>query len=141
MITQYMYGHQIILGNISVSNIESENIATGNFLSLKSASAILMEQKSGTILYEHNSHEKLSPASVTKVMTLLLIMEALDNGLINLNDPVPCSEFASKMGGSQIWLDTTETLTVHEMIKAIAIVSANEFAHHNHVMQKSHTKH
>lgn len=85
-----------------------------------------MDQKTGTILYEYNSHEQLRPASVTKVMTVLLIMEALDNGVISLEDNVPCSEKASSMGGSQIWLDTTETLTVHEMLKAICVVSAND---------------
>lgn len=85
-----------------------------------------MEQSTGTILYEHNSHEQLRPASVTKVMTLLLIMEALDNGLISLEDNVPCSENAASMGGSQIWLDTTETLTVNEMLKAICVVSGND---------------
>ena len=85
-----------------------------------------MEQSTGTILYEHNSHEKLRPASVTKVMTLLLIMEALDNGIISLDDNVSCSEEASSMGGSQIWLDPSETLTVNEMLKAICIVSAND---------------
>lgn len=85
-----------------------------------------MDQKSGTILYDYKSHEQLRPASVTKVMTILLIMEALDNGVITLEDSVPCSEKASSMGGSQIWLDTTETLTVHEMLKAICVVSAND---------------
>lgn len=85
-----------------------------------------MEQSTGTVLYEYNSHEKLRPASVTKVMTVLLIMEALDNGVISLEDNVPCSEKASSMGGSQIWLDTTETLTVNEMLKAICVVSAND---------------
>ena len=85
-----------------------------------------MEQSTGTILYEYKSHEKLRPASVTKVMTVLLIMEALDNGAISLEDNVPCSEKASSMGGSQIWLDTTETLTVNEMLKAICVVSAND---------------
>lgn len=85
-----------------------------------------MDQGTGTILYEHNSHEQLRPASVTKVMTILLIMEALDNGIISIDDNVPCSEKASSMGGSQIWLDTTETLTVHEMLKAICVVSAND---------------
>ncbi len=85
-----------------------------------------MDQKTGSILYEYNSHEKLRPASVTKLMTILLIMEALDNGTISLEDTVPCSEKASSMGGSQIWLDTTETLTVHEMLKAICVVSAND---------------
>ncbi len=85
-----------------------------------------MDQKIGTILYEYNSHEQLRPASVTKVMTILLIMEAIDNGVISLEDNVPCSEKASSMGGSQIWLDTSETLTVHEMLKAICVVSAND---------------
>ena len=85
-----------------------------------------MDQKTGTILYEYKSHEQLRPASVTKVMTVLLIMEAIDNGIITLEDNVPCSEKASSMGGSQIWLDTTETLTVHEMLKAICVVSAND---------------
>lgn len=98
----------------------------GNFLGITSGSAILMDQKTGTILYDYKSHEQLRPASVTKVMTILLIMEALDNGIISLEDNVPCSEKASSMGGSQIWLDTTETLTVHEMLKAICVVSAND---------------
>lgn len=86
-----------------------------------------MDQKTGKILYDYNSHEQLRPASVTKIMTVLLIMEALDNGVINLDDNVPCSEKASSMGGSQIWLDTTETLTVNEMLKAICVVSANDY--------------
>ena len=86
-----------------------------------------MNQKTGKILYEHNPHEKLRPASVTKVMTVLLIMESLDSGKISLETEIPCSEKASKMGGSQIWLDPTETLTVNEMLKAICVVSANEF--------------
>lgn len=98
----------------------------GNFLNLTCGSAILMEQSTGTLLYEHNIHEQLHPASVTKVMTILLIMEALDNGTISLEDRVLCSEEASKMGGSQIWLDTTESLTVDEMLKAICVVSAND---------------
>ena len=98
----------------------------GNFLNLTCGGAVLMEQSTGTVLYEHNSHEQLRPASVTKVMTILLIMEALDNGVISLEDNVPCSESAASMGGSQIWLDTTETLTVNEMLKAICVVSAND---------------
>lgn len=98
----------------------------GNFLNLESESAILIEQNSGKILYDHNIHEKLRPASVTKVMTLLLIMEALDSGQISLDTKIPCSENATKMGGSQIWLDPREELTVHEMLKAICVVSAND---------------
>lgn len=95
-------------------------------LKLYSESAILIDEDTGTILYTKNEHEKLRPASVTKVMTLLLIMEALENGQIKLNDKVPCSARASAMGGSQIWLDQTEELTVNEMLKAICIVSAND---------------
>lgn len=116
----------------SSENIQATPTTTGeieqgdNFLNITSGSAILIDQKTGQILYEYNSHEQFRPASVTKVMTLLLIMEALDNGLISLNDNVPCSENASNMGGSQIWLDTTETLTVDEMLKAICVVSAND---------------
>ena len=95
-------------------------------LNLDSESAILMDENTGTILYTKNEHEKLRPASVTKVMTILLIMEALDSGVIRLEDKVPCSERARKMGGSQIWLAENETLTVHEMLKAICVVSAND---------------
>lgn len=95
-------------------------------LELESGSAILIEQNSGKILYEHNSHEKLRPASVTKVMTILLIMEALDSGKIALTDKIPCTENAASMGGSQIWLDVREELTVDEMLKAICVVSSND---------------
>lgn len=95
-------------------------------LGLESASAILIEQNTGKMLYEHNSHEQLRPASVTKVMSILLIMEALDSGKIQLSDKVPCSEAAASMGGSQIWLDVREELTVDEMLKAICVASAND---------------
>ncbi len=93
---------------------------------MESGSAILIEQNSGKVLYEHNIHEQLRPASVTKVMSILLIMEALDSGKISLTDSVPCSENASHMGGSQIWLNETESLSVDEMLKAICVVSAND---------------
>ncbi len=98
-----------------------------NPLNLTCGGAVLIEQNSGTVLYDYNMHQKLRPASVTKVMTILLIMEALDSGRISLTDKVPCSEEASNMGGSQIWLDTTEELTVDEMLKAICVVSANDY--------------
>lgn len=95
-------------------------------LKLESGAAILIEQNSGKILYEQNSHEKLRPASVTKVMSILLIMEALDENRISLTDKIPCSENAANMGGSQIWLDVREELTVDEMLKAICVASAND---------------
>jgi D-alanyl-D-alanine carboxypeptidase (penicillin-binding protein 5/6) len=100
--------------------------ADATSLELECEGAVLIEQNSGKVLYDHNMHEQLRPASVTKVMTILLIMEALDSGKITLDTQIPCSENASSMGGSQIWLDTRETLTVNEMLKAICVVSAND---------------
>lgn len=97
-----------------------------NPLNLDCGSSILIEQTTGKVLYSYNSHEKLRPASVTKIMSILLIMEAIENGKINYDTPITCSENAAAMGGSQIWLDTTETLTVEEMLKAICVVSAND---------------
>ncbi len=105
---------------------ENTDISNNNFLNLDAGSAILIEQNTGQILYEHNIHERLHPASVTKIMSLLLIMEALDSGQITLDTQIPCSNNAANMGGSQIWLDTTEKLTVNDMLKAIAIVSSND---------------
>ena len=97
-----------------------------NPLKLDCGSAILIEQTTGQVLYSYNAHEKLRPASVTKLMSILLIMEALDSGKISYDTQIPCSENAASMGGSQIWLDTTETLSVEEMLKAICVVSAND---------------
>ena len=99
---------------------------TSNNLELQSCSGILIEQHSGQILYEHNSHEQLRPASVTKVMSILLIMEDIDSGTLSYTDKIPCTETAAAMGGSQIWLDVREELTVAEMLKAICVVSAND---------------
>ena len=98
--------------SIETSSNDSTSISD-NSLNLQSSSAILIDQDSGHILYEHNIHEQLRPASVTKIMSILLVMEALDSGQISLTDKVSCSENASSMGGSQIWLTTTETLTVN----------------------------
>ena len=118
------------------SVLEDESIQTNatlatsaneNALSLQSGSAILIEQNSGTVLYSHNIHEQLRPASVTKIMTILLIMEAIDSGKLSYSDKIPCTENAAKMGGSQIWLDVREELTVDEMLKAICVVSANDY--------------
>ncbi len=89
-------------------------------------SALLMDQATGTVLFEQNADEKRAPASVTKVMTMLLIMEALDSGKIALTDPVTVSAEAAGMGGSQVYLKEGETMTVDEMLKCIAVVSAND---------------
>ena len=120
------YTWSVLENTIETSSSNTKEILDDNFLNLESGSAILIEQNSGQILYGYNIHEKLHPASVTKVMSLLLIMEALDSGKITLNTQIPCSNNAASMGGSQIWLDTTETLSVHDMLKAIAVVSAND---------------
>ena len=111
-----------------LNNTVNTSAATAdqNTLKLESGSAVLIEQNSGQVLYNHNMHEKLRPASVTKVMTILLIMEAIDSGRLAYTDKIPCSENASSMGGSQIWLDVKEELTVDEMLKAICVVSAND---------------
>ena len=113
---------------ITENVVEETNseVTDDNFLGLNCGSAILIEQSTGQVLYAYNIHEQLHPASVTKVMSILLIMEALDSGKINLTDEVPCSENAASMGGSQIWLDPRETLTVDEMLKAICVNSAND---------------
>lgn len=122
-----VYATEFVWSNYDETMLTSTNgDETGNFLNLEAGSAVLIEQSTGQVLYDHNMHEQLRPASVTKVMTLLLIMEALDRGEITLETKVPCSENAAKMGGSQIWLDVREELTVNEMLKAICVVSAND---------------
>ncbi|MBO5259433.1 MAG: D-alanyl-D-alanine carboxypeptidase [Agathobacter sp.] len=89
-------------------------------------SAILMEASTGTILYEKNSHEKLRPASITKIMTLILVFEALENGKFSLDDTVTVSEYAASMGGSQVYLEPGETQTVNDLLKCVSIASAND---------------
>ena len=97
-------------------------------MKLAGKSALLMDVNTGTVLYESNAHEKLAPASVTKIMTMLLIMEAVDNGKITLEDTVTASETAAAKGGSQIYLKAGETMTVSDMLKSIAVSSANDCA-------------
>lgn len=113
--------------NSSINTLQTvADVNEDNTLNLESGAAILIEQTTGKILYAHNMHEQLRPASVTKIMSILLIMEAIDGGRIKYEDTVPCSENAHAMGGSQIWLDTTENLTVRDMLKSICVVSAND---------------
>ena len=95
---------------------------------VEARSALLMDVATGEVLYEHNAHEKLPPASVTKVMTLLLIMEAIDDGSIGWEDSVTVSEAAAAKGGSQIYLKVGEQMTVTELVKSIAVSSANDAA-------------
>lgn len=127
--SSYIWSTDMISTPVSSSDILQTNseIQNDNSLNLESGAAILIEQSTGQILYEHNAHEQLRPASVTKVMSILLIMEQIDSGNLSYSDTVACSETARSMGGSQIWLDPRETLTVDEMLKAICVVSANEY--------------
>lgn len=97
-------------------------------LQLAAPAAVLMDLQTGTVLYESGAHDRLAPASVTKVMTLLLIMEAVDSGKIDWEDKVTASEAASAKGGSQVYLRVGETMTVDEMVKSITVSSANDCA-------------
>lgn len=115
----------------SHASAESVAVAAENpevQLNLPCKSAILIEQTTGEILYQQNPDEKLPIASVTKVMTLLLTMEAIENKSISLDDPVPISENAASMGGSQVYLEPGEEITLHEVLKAVFVSSANDGA-------------
>lgn len=100
----------------------SENVDLG----IQSKAVILMEKTTGTVLYEKNAEESLSPASITKIMTLILIFDALESGKITLDDVVTTSEYAKSMGGSQVFLETGEQQTVETLIKCIIVASGND---------------
>ena len=102
--------------------------ARGAEMDIPAKSALLMDMETGTVLFEKNAHEPLAPASVTKVMTMLLIMEAIDSGKISWDDQVTASEAAAQKGGSQIYLKVGETMSVSDMVKSIAVSSANDCA-------------
>lgn len=95
---------------------------------ISAPAAVLMESSTGKVLFEKNAHEQRPCASITKVMTLLLVMEGLDSGAIALDDMVTASEHAASMGGSDIWLEPGETMSVNDLLKATVIVSANDAA-------------
>ncbi|MCC8182924.1 MAG: D-alanyl-D-alanine carboxypeptidase [Clostridiales bacterium] len=97
-------------------------------VTISAKAGVLMERETGTILYEENAHEALEPASVTKVMTMLLVAEAIDSGSISLEDMVTTSAYAASMGGSQVYLEEGEQMTVSEMLKAVAVASGNDAA-------------
>lgn len=103
-------------------------VVHGEGIEVPAPSAILMDAATGTVLYEKNAHERLAPASVTKVMTLLLVMEALDSGRISWDDKITASETAAAKGGSQIYLEPGEQLSMDEMIKSVVVSSANDCA-------------
>lgn len=100
--------------------------AVGTTLDIKAKSAVLLEPHTGKVLYEQNADEKLPPASITKVMSLLLVMEALERGDFDLETVVSASEHACSMGGSQIWLEPGEGMTVDDLLRATVIASAND---------------
>ncbi len=102
--------------------------SAGSELNITAPSALLMEKQTGTIIYEKNADEQLEPASVTKVMTILLIVEALEAGSITLDDMVTTSAYAASMGGSQIYLEEGEQMSVRDMLKSIVVSSANDCA-------------
>jgi len=115
----------VLLLSDSAAAAPTQNTAV---LTLSAHAALLMEKETGTILYEQNIHDKLEPASVTKIMTLLLIMEGLDSGSISREDLVTVSAHAAGMGGSQVYLKEGEQMTAGDLIKCITVVSGNDAA-------------
>lgn len=118
--TVIMSGLLLMMSVVSVSALSEDDISAPG--------AVLMDAASGKILYEKNAHEQRPCASITKVMTLTLVMEALDSGKISLDDTVTASAHAASMGGSDIWLEEGEQMSVDDMIKATAVASANDAA-------------
>ena len=110
------------------SPVYAINTLTDDDIGISAPSAILMEKVTGEVIYEKNSHERLPPASVTKVMTMLLIVEAVERGDISLEDTVIASERAASFGGSCVFLEEGEKMSVAEMLKCICVVSANDCA-------------
>jgi len=115
--------------DIDVSIFEDTSVpASAGEISIPAPSAILIEKETGTVIYEKNADERMSPASVTKIMTILLIVEAVENGTISLDDTVSVSANAAGMGGSQIFLKEHEMMSVKDLLKSIVVSSANDAA-------------
>lgn len=110
----------------SDSAVYDVSVAVDSQFTTSAKSVVLMEKSTGKVLYAENENEKLYPASVTKIMTILLVCEALESGKIKLADTVSCSENAASKGGSQIWLEAGETMSVQELLKATCVYSAND---------------
>lgn len=121
-------GMFFILPVFAEEGTDTSNVFYDESLAGTAVSVVLMEKETGTILYEKNPHEQLPPASVTKIMTLLLCMEALDDGRIALTDMVTASSRAVAMGGTQIYLEEGEQMSVDDLIKSITVSSANDAA-------------
>ena len=116
----------LILFLIPIYIYASETVSNETNLASSAKSAVILEQSTGRVLFEKNSHERIAPASMTKMMSLLLIMEKIDSGKIKMNDMVSISKNASSMGGSQILLEEGEEMSVEDLIKGIAIASGND---------------
>jgi len=114
----------LLISVFSICSFATDN--TEMKVEVRAKAAILMDQSTGKVIMAKNENEKLFPASVTKIMSLLLIFESLDSGKIKLDDTVTVSKYASSMGGSEIWLKEGEQMTVEEMLKAICVASAND---------------
>lgn len=117
---------RFILTTICIIILFTTTIYAADNLEINAKSAILMDYNTGEIIYEKKSHDRLPPASISKIMTLLLGMEALESGKISLDDEVRISSHASRMGGSQLWLEEGEIQTVDDLFKAICLRSAND---------------
>lgn len=123
-ISAFIISVLLCVQTVCAAPLEKEKEQAG--LDLSALSAILMESSTGQVIFDKNSNEKLPPASVTKVMTMLLIFDAIEAGKIKLEDSVTVSDFAASMGGSQVFLEPGETQTVDTMLKCIAVASAND---------------
>ena len=124
--SNFIYANGYLYDLIQRSDVSSIATNANPSFSFESEAQVLMEVETGNILYANNAEEKMLPASVTKLMTLLLLMEKIDSGSISYSDTIICSKNASEMGGSQIWFEEGESLTVDEALKAICVVSAND---------------
>lgn len=111
---------------ILLNEREEVQVTTLGGVSIEAPSAVLMEASTGTIIYEKASKEQLRPASITKIMTMILIFDALAEGKIKLEDTVTTSEYAASMGGSQVFLEANEQQTVETLLKCISVASAND---------------
>ena len=127
-LTLFFVCRSAFLFTISGSALAEEKTTSGGAVDISAVSAVLIEGSTGDIIYEKDKDKELVPASITKIMTLTLIFEALDNGKLTLETPVSVSEYAASMGGSQVFLEPNETQTVDTMIKCISIASANDAA-------------
>ena len=123
------YNSETLFQNFEIESVPASAVpVSAEGLELSATSTILMEASTGQVLYENNADEQRAPASITKIMTMLLVMEAIEAGKFTMDTQVAVSEHASSMGGSQIWLEVGETMSVYDMLKATAVASANDAA-------------